>query len=70
MISNVALRIAQLTKNRAKQNGYQLANQPTARTIAGLIGVKCAKTCAVYSKIRLLFRIHFAPRWSDSHFQC
>lgn len=53
---NCELRSSQ--KIRAKRNGYQLANQPTARTIAGLIGVKCAKTfCVLSSGWRLIARL-------------
>lgn len=44
----------------AKRNGYQCANHPQPRAVTGFIDLKLQKWCAIYSKIRILFRIHFA----------
>ena len=57
---NCELRSSQ--KICAKRNGYQCANHPQPRAVTGFIDVKLQNWCAIYSKIRILFRIQFAHR--------
>jgi hypothetical protein len=58
----VALRIAQFTKNLRKTKRIPMRKPSQTRAVTGFIDVKLQKWCAIYSKIRILFRIQFAHR--------